>query len=52
VALVINFLMTHTTTQEEEQPITWNTHAHRGNNTLKKLITEAMTTEAQQFPQL
>jgi hypothetical protein len=33
----------------EEQPITWNTHAHRGNHIL---LTEATVTETQKIPQL
>jgi hypothetical protein len=43
----------HSTTQLEEQPVTWNTHAHRGDHTLKKKINNETTkTEAQQFSQL
>jgi hypothetical protein len=40
---------THSITQQEEQPVTSNTHAHGGDHIL---ITKATVTEAQQFPQL
>jgi hypothetical protein len=33
-------------TQQEEQPVSWNTHAHRGDHVLK---TEATIIEAQRF---
>jgi hypothetical protein len=40
---------THCITQQEEQPVTSNTHAHRRD---RILITKVTTTEEQQFPQL
>jgi hypothetical protein len=48
--LFSNFVKkTHSITQQEEQPITSNTHAQRGDHIL---ISKRAKTEAQQFPQL